>query len=413
MKSFFCLFFVLSISLCQAYEVYTFGPVADQLTSANVAQQPLSFGGRTDGMDILFCEAPGGWAQYPTSVQGLTIRATYPLNENLIMVAIGDGSYSDGIYNYDLNSMQWELNEWFYKPNFIRYYPMNSRYYVGEQQGLFQSSDAQNWTRITQLGTNKCDSFAFYENYLIVNCGTNYARSDNSGNSWNIEYLPLKGFRFASNGILYAIMDDGSDSDGIWRSVDFGLTWDVVLYSNHLACIGPEIGNLVSVGWSQPNEMGLYAAIMDPQGNLSHMNHAWLSFPVLDIDVFPLINTPSFYILNTNAFYYVTGFTTELVDHSSPVGIRKIDLYPNPAKSMLTIAFDASKTPANKLDVYNLKGQHIKSLQISKTNSNSQAESIWNLETSNGTRVNPGIYFVVLKDHRGHTLAIAKSIITH
>ncbi len=396
MKYFFVILLTMFIVASFCCEVTPFGPEADDVTYANLAQEPISFGGTANGQNDLFVWEGGTWNFYPFWATGLPATSIWNLDETTIMVAMGAGSYSDGVYNFDLNTHTWTINEWFMFPNFLVYNPGNGIYYVGERDGLFRSADANSWTRITSLGTNKCSSLAFYNSNMVTNNGALVKYSTDNGLTWQTGNTSnLRGFRYTENGVLYAIMDVESDSDGLWRSDDYGETWDNVLFTSNLNCIGPDFGEYIILGWRQANEEDGYLAVLDSQSQLTQLVHASLDSEVRQLEIFPLINTPSFYVINGEGCFYITGFLpVNNDDATAPVidGI-KLQAYPNPFSRETTIEVKVKDMAAAlKVDVYNLKGQLIK--RLSNDNRQTQNTFSWDGRDFNNQLVGSGFYFV-------------------
>jgi len=333
MKYLFVILLTMFILASYCFEVSPFGPTADELVYANFEQAPISFGGSVNGYNGLFISEGDTWYHYPFWSQGLPITSIWNLNDSTIMVAMGAGTWSDGVYNFDLNTHVWTVNEWFMFPNFIKYNPGNNLYYVGERDGLFKSSDAIDWFRITSLGIEECNSLADFGANLITNNGSFVKYSTDNGQTWQTaDTSNLRGFRFTSSGVLYAIMDVESDSDGLWRSDDYGATWDNVLYTSNLNCIGPDFGDYLILGWNLPNENGNYVAVMNAQYQLTQLTHDSLDSGVKQMEIFPLINTPSFYVINSEGFFYLTGFLPVSNDDANIPSVSdiRIQAYPNP-----------------------------------------------------------------------------------
>ncbi len=69
---------------------------------------------------------------------------------------------------------------------------------------------------------------------------------------------------------------------------------------------------------------------------------------------------------------------------------------PNPFKSSTNISFSISKNQHVMMDLYNLKGQKIKTLTNEKYSKGEHTVS-WNGCDENGTKVSPGVYFFKLE----------------
>jgi len=190
-------------------------------------------------------------------------------------------------------------------------------------------------------------------------------------------------------------MDVESDSDGLWRSDDYGETWDNVLFTSNLNCIGPDFGEYIILGWRQANEEDGYLAVLDSQSQLTQLVHASLDSEVRQLEIFPLINTPSFYVINGEGCFYITGFLpVNNDDATAPVidGI-KLQAYPNPFSRETTIEVKVKDMAAAlKVDVYNLKGQLIK--RLSNDNRQTQNTFSWDGRDFNNQLVGSGFYFV-------------------
>jgi flagellar hook assembly protein FlgD len=66
--------------------------------------------------------------------------------------------------------------------------------------------------------------------------------------------------------------------------------------------------------------------------------------------------------------------------------------YPNPFNPETTISFDMPKTDAAKLEVYNVKGQLVKTL-FDGTAAFGRNSMIWNGTDNSGSAVTSGVYF--------------------
>ncbi|OPZ98605.1 MAG: hypothetical protein BWY70_01183 [Bacteroidetes bacterium ADurb.Bin408] len=64
-----------------------------------------------------------------------------------VLLAMGNGSYSDGIYKFNTSTQTYTVSEWLPFCTFVRYCPGNSTYYAGSRyNGLLSSPDGHTWT---------------------------------------------------------------------------------------------------------------------------------------------------------------------------------------------------------------------------------------------------------------------------
>jgi len=391
-----------------AFDISQFGPEAMHIYCANLNQEPSAFGVRSLDQELLVLLENGEYNQYQYYAQGLPISGICQLDTNTLMVAMGAGSYSDGVYNFDLTTHQWTHNEWFMRPNFIKHCPSNGKYYVGERDGLYHSSDAVNWYRITAVGMNNCNSVDWFGQHLVCNNGNLVYISSDGGATWQQSSMSLlSGFRFTDSGMLYGIIATESDSDGLWRSHDFGTTWEPVFYSSNLAAIGPNFDDLIPLGWSQPVQDDCYLALLNGNDEIIPLEHQYLGSPVVDIELFPLINTPSFYVINSDGLYYLTNFgASSTADEMLTTPKLSLCAYPNPASERCAIKTQNTLPNHSTLSVYNIRGQLIREIPWGTVH-----ELSWDLRDAIGRRMPSGIYYLRLTDRKGATRATSRVVV--
>lgn len=366
MKYLYLLAILMYALSCMAFECLPYGPEADVVYNANFADTPESIVAQNGINSILYLREGVEWQQYPFWATNFPIAGTCLKDANTMMVAMGGyNSYSDGVYDFDLFTHQWSINEWFMSPKFILKCPVNNVFYVGERDGLFQSTNGMNWSRITQIGTGECKSLAYHGQHFVTNRGPFVYYSSDAGISWLQSATGnLQGFRFGESGdVLYAIMAVGSDSDGLWSSTDHGATWTAQLYTSGLSAIGPDFGGRLPLAWSLVNENGYYVELMLPSGELSPLDHPSLNSPVRKMEIFPLVNTPSFYVINDSGLSYVTNFLPvsvedDVIPAAKPWDVR---IYPNPSFREINLSFSDKNSSSLNLFLYDLKGRRVAS----------------------------------------------------
>lgn len=392
-------------SLCTALQVNPFGPSADSFTCANLQQMPLSFGAVYNGQPCIFVEVDGEWQRYNS--QNLPVKSIYVQSSNNLLVALGDGTDSDGLYSFDLDSHQWNLIQWFSDPNFVKFNPVNSLYYLGDNTGLYQSDNGSAWQHINSIGNGQSNSLDFYENYLVVNCGSQVFYSADSGVSWSpANGNNLSDFHYTADTYLFSVMHVGSDSDGIWCSDDFGLNWFPCSYCSCVCELGPDFNGYLTIGRDESDQPAQYVALYHPGDQICFCNHVSLDSPVKQMDTFPWVNTPSFYVLNGQGCFFLTDFLTGNDDQLIPAIMRpNLSVFPNPVHNGASIMISGKLKGNEKLSLYNLKGQFIKTISI--TNAVSGLERISSLDLS---ELPAGMYLLCLQDRNSRKLSATKVV---
>jgi len=101
---------------------------------------------------------------------------------------------------------------------------------------------------------------------------------------------------------------------------------------------------------------------------------------------------------------YVDTFTGQMQISNHVIGnedatlpaISRLTGYPNPFNPVVTIAFTLGKQTDVKVDIYNIKGQHVKRLQNGLLKSGNQ-QLVWDGTDASNKPVGTGIYFVRVK----------------
>ena len=93
------------------------------------------------------------------------------------------------------------------------------------------------------------------------------------------------------------------------------------------------------------------------------------------------------------------GITVNAEDEV-PVAGFSLSLFPNPFNPSVTISFNVSRKDAKdaKINIYNIKGQKVKSFSINSHPELVEGSVIWNGKDENGKRVSSGTYFIKLSD---------------
>ncbi|MFO7659628.1 MAG: FlgD immunoglobulin-like domain containing protein, partial [Candidatus Cloacimonadaceae bacterium] len=101
-----------------------------------------------------------------------------------------------------------------------------------------------------------------------------------------------------------------------------------------------------------------------------------------------------------NVMYMAIDVTLPFTNISDPVNpsavISLAQNYPNPFKNTTSITFDLSKDSEVTLNIYNIKGQLVKTLVQGMTKSGNHSLD-WSGDDHNGKKVSTGLYFYKLQ----------------
>ncbi|MDP8202335.1 MAG: T9SS type A sorting domain-containing protein [Candidatus Tenebribacter burtonii] len=170
---------------------------------------------------------------------------------------------------------------------------------------------------------------------------------------------------------------------------------------------------LISSGY---NFNDIFAAKMDTNGNWLWANQAggseWLAGNDIAIDINGEIYLTGIFenstifgshslVSNGSSEIFVAklGINTSLDSEISPNNITLIN-YPNPFNPSTEIRFqasDCSKDESVEIEIYNIKGQKIRTFQINSLTDQPINSVVWNGDNENNNPVSSGIYFYKLK----------------
>lgn len=198
-----------------AYEWDSIGPADVQVNNYNTIfyNVPIEILCSSDG--ILINEG-ANWIGYPYG--GLPAWSAVGLDPNNILVLIGDGSWSDGVYKFNLTSHQFDVSEWIPFPNFLHYCEFDNMYYAGGLYGMWKSADGLSFTSIEYFDMKTCLAFAWSENHFVVCADDEIYCSPDGGETWvpaQSGSLPVCDMLFHDDGTLYGIFPDESYSSGL------------------------------------------------------------------------------------------------------------------------------------------------------------------------------------------------------
>ncbi|OQX78711.1 MAG: hypothetical protein B6D61_04840, partial [Bacteroidetes bacterium 4484_249] len=140
---------LIALTLALAGHAYTWNPIGPD--SANISK--ICFG---IGLPYWVLCADNGMYLYNYNTNecdfytyGLPVNGATWLSFDKMLVVMGNGSWSDGIWTFDFETHQFEVVEWFPNPNFLLYDDFNNTYWAGFQfGGMMKSTDGLYWDSI-------------------------------------------------------------------------------------------------------------------------------------------------------------------------------------------------------------------------------------------------------------------------
>lgn len=265
--------------------------------------------------ESMYVEIGPDWHAYSNG--GLPVWAALGLNADTMLVIMGDGSYSDGIYHFDIGSEMFRIAEWCYKPHFLFFVESTGIYYVGFEYGLLASSNVTDWLDLSFFGQKNCLAMAAYGHDLIVATDEAIYFSADGGEIWNEASLGsplLCHLAFDSDGLAYGIFPDESYSSGLWSSVDYGESWDVEFWSTLMSSVAFDCNGIPFVGWESADRDAEGVAIWTPElEDLTFLNNGLPNLCVNNLLQNHLIDSPSMMCCTRGGAFFVTGYLPPMI----------------------------------------------------------------------------------------------------
>lgn len=271
----------------------------------------------------------------------LPIQGAAHLNADKFIVVMGDGSWSDGIYKFNLQTQQFEVIEWIPNPAFLYYCEQNSTYYAGfHYGGLYSSADGLTWSEIPYFNGKSCVEMCSWEEHLVVSEQSNINNihwSADSGDLWtlsenSIGYLSVN---FNHDGVLYAIIPEGSMSSGLYKSFDYGNIWDIEFWWFNLSTIGFDVfGNkFVGLKTQAPDLYGLafYEINANWEPSFIMFNEGLGNIYINKIKTNPVMSALNLFVCTEGGVYY--SYDIVIGEEEKAEQNNDFTIFPNPIKS--------------------------------------------------------------------------------
>lgn len=396
------LFLLLSVSVSLRASWNIFGP--DSITAHNVCFN-------VDNMNrCIICTDNGFWlgdGQFSNwehfHLSHLPVwEACYQSGMN-ILLAMGNGSYSDGIYTFNPTTMEISLLEFIPMPHFICYQKNIQKYFVGYQGGMLSSECGINWVTESFFSGKNIVAMDFFNKNIVVSEMDNQLNifySPDGGNTWNTAppgSPMISSMTFDFNGMLYGIFPDESWSSGFYSSENFGAAWANEFFSVNMSATGMDAMGNIFVGWGE-NPLGQEEGIAcyDPfSGGLTFMNEGLSSLIVNKIRYNPAMSAMVLFCCTGNGVYFSNDYITALPKYKSEKQ-EDVKVFPNPSDGHFFIEA-APGMDIIGYTVYNPEGKI-----ISKPEGNSAINKMPDSIIISG--LPDGIYYLQIQSRNTHIL---------
>ena len=261
----------------------------------------------------------------------------------------------------------------------------------------------------------------------VVIAGTDDGRvhvSENGGNNWsdvsdgipnrwitrvaadpfdlNTIYVTVSGFRW------------DEPLPHVFKSVDLGASWQDIsgnLPEIPMNCIilDPNLPNRIFVG----SDSGIFFSENGGE-NWNGISTGMPNVPITDMKIHN--DSRTLYVGTYGCSAYKISLDTDFVYASQEIvqseNIFLNQNYPNPFRNSTTISFNISRKDAKnaKIEIYNIKGQKIRTLKFSNGINTAIRSIIWNGKDENNISVADGTYFYKLITGN-NTVAVRKCVI--
>ena len=371
-----------------AYEWDSIGPANVHVNNFNAVYYNVLIEILCTSDGILINEG-GNWVEY--TYGGLPAWSTVGLDPNNILILLGDGSWSDGIYKFNLTSHQFDVIEWLPFPNFLQYCEFDSTYYAGGEYGMWKSTDGLNFTPIEYFDMKKCVAFAWFDNHFVVSADSKLHCSPDSGETWTQAPTgnpAIYDMTFHDNGTLYGVFPGWTNSSGFWSSIDYGENWDVEFWSLHLTSVGIDVEGNIFVGWA---EGGIGQWIPELQEFIWYYD-GLPNWNINKTTTHPYFDCTNIVACTDSGAYMLTNYPVGIEEEKPSNQQYSLGNYPNPFINTTTIVFSVDHTSLTTLSVYDVFGNKVETLFSGIAKAGQEYSFIFNR-----TDLSEGIYYYQLQ----------------
>jgi hypothetical protein len=279
-----------------------------------------------------------------------------------MLVAIGMGTYSDGIYTFDFETHSTNVVEWYMWPTFLEFDQGTGTYWAGfENEGrLLSSADGTTWEIIPDFLGKNPSCIAFYGEHIVISVptgdDTGIYHSEDGGETWThtVDAPLLSDLAFNAEGWLLGIFPSCSNSSGLWASEDFGETWNVVFWSDNMSSVAFDNFEHIFVGWKENEGVAIYNPGIPPPG-LTFLNEGLPSLNINDIQTNPWMSAPAIFVCTQQGAWYSIDYMVG-IDQPETIVEKNIVVTPNPASDRIKVQ---SNLPIRNIRILTMNGAQV------------------------------------------------------
>lgn len=312
-----------------------------------------------------------------------------PFNDSSILAVMGNGTYSDGIYQV---STDFYICEWLLNPVFVKKY--DNVFYAGGDDGLMISFDGSiNWE--LEFDNKRIADIIIdgYNHLVFEETDSTFAvhKSTDGGITWNVfplfGGLPLNDVEITDDHKIFMAVGGTSYSSGLYSSVDFLQSYEVEYYTANLNSIFTA-GDNIYMGWNDGFTTQKGIAVWDDLSNsVLSLNE---DLPCLDINKIttnPALNCPNILVCTDSGAYSrcVDVGISEEVD-----GNLTFNLFPNPFYNHITVDLQHWYGQSVDLEIFDVHGRTV----FTQNSDVKIGDTLFKLALN---KLNPGIYFLKIK----------------
>jgi len=294
--------------------------------------------------------------------QTLPVKDAIPFNSSILAV-LGDGSYSDGIYEINADGIP-TLKQYTFKPHFITEVPTCSKYYCGSDEGLYESFNGLTWQKIPFFNSRKCLKLAYYGDHIVVATGGRNCISYNEGQSWQEaqSITPLTDLCVTDNGIFFGSFGPYSNSDGIYKSIDFGNIWTLVTWED-VATSLQIIGNSIFVGHAETYQHRGVTRLDLTTLSITSYNTGLPNLNINKIKKYSGLPYPAIICCTEGGAYYLDDPTAISPDQSDKSTVL-LSAYPNPFNGTTKISYSVAQAGDYTMQIFNSQGHIVNNINL-------------------------------------------------